>query len=312
MKLGKIQQVELREVWPNEATSFTPWLESNPQELGEILGLDLEFTREKPVGKFSLDLFGTDLITGQKVIVENQLEVSNHGHLGQLLTYAGGVEPSIIVWVAKTIRSEHRAALEWLNSVTGTSTLFFGVEVKAVKIGDSLPAPMLDIVVEPNSWSKELRTASTASFESEKSKMYSDFWRMFIETVSAELPEFSSRTPWARNWLPTGAGISGLNLNLVFFSQGLRVEIYFGSSDSELNLERFQRVLEDRNAIEATAGFALDWEALDGKKACRLSIYGPDGSISEPDSWPEYITWFASSYRKMKTVVEKHVLPSLR
>jgi hypothetical protein len=312
MKLGKIKEVDLREVWPNEASSFTPWLEENPEELGDILGLDLEFVREKPVGKFSLDLFGTDLTTGRRVVVENQLETSNHSHLGQLLTYAGGVEPSIIVWVAKSIRSEHRAALEWLNSVTGTETLFFGVEVKAVRIGDSIPAPMLDIVVEPNSWSKEVRSSGVGSFESEKSKSYAEFWRAFIDKASAELPEFATRTAWARNWLPTGGGISGVNLNLVFYAQGLRMEIYLGSADPALNQSRYDAILQRREAIETELGQALEWEALEGRKACRISLYGPLGDISEQDRWPEFIEWFTTAYRRIKAVNSKLVVPAIK
>jgi hypothetical protein len=312
MKLGKIQEVALRDVWPHEASSFTPWLEENPDELGSLLGLDLAFVREKPVGKFSLDLFGSDLTTGRRVIVENQLETSNHSHLGQLLTYAGGTEPSIIIWLAKSIRAEHRAALEWLNSVTDSETLFFGIEVKAIKIGDSMPAPMLDIVVEPNSWVKEIRTSGGGNFESEKTKAYSNFWRSFIDEVSTDLPEFTSRTAWARNWLPSGMGVSGLNLNLVFYAQGLRTEIYFGSADPEVNQARFDAVLAKKDAIEAFTGGALEWNELDGKKACRISYYGPDGGIEQTQDWATYRKWFLDSFTLMKRVVKEEVLPAVR
>jgi hypothetical protein len=312
LKLGKIQQVDLREVWPNEATSFTPWLEQNPEELGELLGLDLEFVREKPVGKFSLDLFGIDLITGRQVIVENQLETSNHGHLGQLLTYAGGVAPSILIWVAKSIRAEHRAALEWLNSVTGAETLFFGIEVKAVRIGNSDPAPMLDIVVEPNSWAKEIKSSGNGVVESEKSRTYSAFWRDFIDEATSELPEFAGRTAWGRQWFPTGAGISGLNLNLVFTSQGLRVELYFGHTDPEINKSRFDKAFSRRAQIEQLAGEIFEWETLDGKKACRISFYGPKGDVSNKDEWAGYIEWFVYAYSTLKKINGALVVPALR
>ena len=312
MKLGKIQEVDLREVWPHEANSFTPWLEEYPEELGEVLVLDLEFVREKPIGKFSLDLFGTDLTTGRRVVVENQLETSNHSHLGQLLTYAGGVEPSIIVWVAKSIRSEHRAALEWLNSVTGTETLFFGVEVKAVRIGDSIPAPMLDVVVEPNSWSKEVKSSGVGSLESAKSRTYAEFWRAFIEKASADLPEFATRTAWTRNWLPTGGGMSGVNLNLVFHAQGVRIEIYLGSADPAINQDRFERILTSRTEIEAELGQSLQWEQLEGKKACRISLYGPSGDVTDQDRWLEFIHWFRSAYSRMKKINGKFVVPTIK
>ena len=312
MKLGKIQQVNLREVWPNEATSFTPWLQENPQELGELLGHDLELEREKAIGKFSLDLFGTDVLTGRRVIVENQLEVSNHNPLGQLITYAGGSEPSIIVWVAKTIRQEHRAALEWLNSVTDSETLFFGIEVKAIRISDSPPAPMLDIVVEPNSWSKAMRTGNSGQFETDKAKTYSAFWRRFIDEMSDTFPELNSRTPWARNWLPTSVGLSGVNVNLVFTSDGLRVETYFGSSEPDVNTRRFEAVLALRSEIEDLIGESPYWEPLEGKKASRISLNGPSGGIDEMERWGDFIAWFSRAYQQMREVTTSKVLPAIR
>lgn len=312
MKLGKIQQVDLREVWPHEASSFTPWLEANPHELGEILGLDLEFVREKPIGKFSLDLFGTDVSTGRRVIVENQLEQSNHNHLGQLLTYAGGSEPQVIVWVAKSIRQEHRAALEWLNSVTSNDVQFFGIEVKAIKIGDSLPAPMLDIVVEPNSWAKEIKGSVAGQFESDRAKTYSDFWRNLIDDYSSTLPELASRTPWARNWLPTSVGISGVNVNLVFTSQGIRVETYFGSSDPEINERRFEAALAKKQEIEERVGGKLLWERLDGKKACRISMEGPVADVEENQNWPAYSFWFSTAFRLMRDATSTFIIPAVK
>jgi hypothetical protein len=131
-----------------------------------------------------LDLFGTDLSTGKHVVVENQLEKSDHSHLGQLLTYAGGLESGSVVWIAKEIRPEHRAALEWLNSVTDNDTNFFGIEIKAIRIGDSEPAPWLDLVVQPNSWSKSLRESAAGSYESDKSRAYSQFWQSLIDKLS--------------------------------------------------------------------------------------------------------------------------------
>jgi len=312
LKLGKIVNVDIREIWPNEATSFTPWLADNAHELGEVLGMELEFSTEAAVGKFSLDLLGQDLNTGQKVIVENQLEQSDHGHLGQLLTYAGETDPAIIVWVAKHIRSEHRAALEWLNNVTSSENQFFGIELKAIRIGDSEPAPMLDLVVQPNAWSKGIRGSGPGSFESEKSKSYSAFWTNFIEEVSDSLPEFRNRTPWARNWLPTGLGLTGVNLNLVFHSDGLRIEYYLGLANEEENSNRFEILRLRAESIESGIGNKLEWESLDGKKASRIALYGPKGDISDSDRWPEYISWFAENFAQMKSVAMKQVVPVLK
>lgn len=137
-ELGKLQKVGARAAWPHESQDFTPWLLQNADELGEVLGMDLELSHaEHGVGDFSLDLVGIDLATGESVIVENQLEKSDHSHLGQLLTYAGGTNAVNVVWIADRFRPEHRAALDWLNERTDEGTRFFAVEISAVRIADS-------------------------------------------------------------------------------------------------------------------------------------------------------------------------------
>ena len=128
--LGTIEQVDLREVWPHEAQDFTPWLSANLDKLGEALGLDLELHEsEAPVGPFSLDVLAHDRGNDRPVIIENQLGSTNHGHLGQLLTYAAGYDAGVIVWLTGDFQDEHRAALDWLNQRTGEDTAFFGVVV---------------------------------------------------------------------------------------------------------------------------------------------------------------------------------------
>lgn len=306
--IGKIKELELRKVWPHEAADFTPWLEAHPEELGEILGLELEFIREQSVGQFSLDLLGRDKSSNTIVIVENQLEKSNHSHLGQLLTYAGGYDPSYIVWIASEIRSEHKAALDWLNSVTNSETFFFGIEVKAIQIGDSLPAPMLDVVVQPNTWSKRAHDSKNAAISSDRNKAYFDFWHQLIAEFEEEFPSLKNKKSQPQQWLSTSSGISNLQLNLVFTTQGLRVEFYFGSSEEEENTRRFRAVWAKRLDIEAKAGRELAWEPLEGKKASRVSSYGPsDADVMDSTRWPEYVDWFRSAYRDLRRATPEAV-----
>jgi hypothetical protein len=163
VELGRLEQVDPRAIWTHEARDFTPWLLASSDVLSEALGMDLDLeAAEHRVGEFSLDLIGTDRANGGVVIVENQLGVSDHEHLGQILTYAGGTNPVHVVWIATGFREEHRAALEWLNDRTDETTRFFAVQLQAVRIGGSPPAPALALVVRPNDWGKQVR-ASTGS-----------------------------------------------------------------------------------------------------------------------------------------------------
>lgn len=158
MDLGRLKEVPARSIWTNEARHFTPWLLANADGLGEALGIELELTSaEHAVGGYSLDLIGRDLTNDAVLIVENQLEGTDHSHLGQILTYAAGTGASTIVWLATSFREEHRQALDWLNEQTAEDIHFFGVQISLVRIGDSVPAPLLTVVAKPNDWQKQVR-----------------------------------------------------------------------------------------------------------------------------------------------------------
>jgi len=302
MEIGKIREVQLQEVWVHEAQQFTPWLAANPDALGEALGLDLVFEgTEVPVGDFSLDLYGRDLRSGKQVIVENQLNQTDHTHLGQLLTYAAGLKPQIIVWVAKRFRDEHKAALEWLNNVTHSETLFFGVVIKAIRIGDSPAAPMMEVVVQPNTWSKALSDSSSLNSFSEKRLTYQTFWQELLVLLTQANPELQNKSAQPQGWLPTSTGVANVNLSLVFTSKGLRVEYYFESPEAEVNKARFGAAYAMKEEFEKATGRIVDWELLETKKACRISSSGIDGAdVMNMDDWPIYRDWFLEAYKDFK------------
>ena len=160
MTLGKLERVELRTVWNNEATDFTPWLSKleNLAALSETLGMDLETTgTEQSVGAYRADLLCKDAFSGNAVLIENQLEKTNHSHLGQILTYSAGLSVKTVVWVASRFTDEHRAAMDYLNEITEEGYSFFGLEVELWKIGNSAPAPKFNIVSRPNTWARNVR-----------------------------------------------------------------------------------------------------------------------------------------------------------
>lgn len=305
-EIGRVKYVDLREVWPDEARSFTPWLRDNSDVLGDLLGMELEFSSEHSVGKFSLDLLGHEVGSGLRVIVENQLGRSDHSHLGQLLTYAGGTEPSHVVWIAKEIRDEHRAALEWLNHRTDSSSLFFGLEIKAIRIGDSPPAPMLELVVEPNAWAKGALTAVKDADVSPKAKEYQAFWAELLELLKLEVRELESiNRSLPQAWMPTSIGFSGINLNLVFPKNTLRVELYLSSTDAELNMSRFEAISENRDLIFGSSTLQFEFEELPGKKSKRIAVYAPfkDASVSKNEEHEDYKKWFVEVYAEFRSLV---------
>jgi hypothetical protein len=171
--IGRLTRVELREIWIREATDFTLWLarEENLAVLAETLGIDLELeAQEKAVGPFRADILCKDIDSNAWVLIENQLECTDHSHLGQLLTYASGLQAVTIIWIAARFTEEHRATLDWLNKITDESFRFFGLEVELWRIGDSPAAPKFNIVSKPNDWSRSVAQAARAIDEAELSK----------------------------------------------------------------------------------------------------------------------------------------------
>ncbi len=175
-ELGHLERVPLRNAWADESREFTPWLLANADRLSSALNMDLDLKQaEHPVGDFSLDMIGEDATTGQRVIIENQLERSDHRHLGQLLTYAGGTQPAIVIWLADSFREEHVVALEWLNSTTRDDIGFFAVQIELFRIGDSQLAPHFTAVVRPNEWERAVKEHSIREVAPKK-LLYREFW----------------------------------------------------------------------------------------------------------------------------------------
>ena len=292
VELAKIEQVDLREAWSNEAANFTPWLEVNMDQLGDALGIELEVQqREASVGTFSLDLLARDVGNNRPVIVENQLEPTDHSHLGQLLTYAAGYDASAIVWIAKEFRDEHRAALDFLNGRTGEDTEFFGVVVELWKIENSRPAPHFMVVSAPNDWQKGTKSQTAPRFE--RGERYRDFFQPLMDKLRED-DQFSRarrvRRALAQSWcsFSTGHG-GGLIYSASFYRGGnARVEVYFDGGDKEWNKQLFDQLAERKGEIESQIAGDFEWESLDEKIACRISTVRP-GSIDDNEETLEEI-----------------------
>lgn len=303
--LGRLEPVDVRTVWKHEAHDFTRWMLSAANVLGEALGMELELTEaEHRIGGFSLDLIGTDLASGNVVIVENQLEQTDHGHLGQLLTYAGGTDPATIVWCAPTFRDEHRAALDWLNENTGEDIRFFGVEIAAVRIDDSRPAPLFRVVAKPNDWTKQVHVDKTTSL-SGKAAAYREFWGRFLERVRREHPTWTSGTiPPTSSWTTLPFGVSGVHYGVLYTLKGPRVELYFGSPDEAQNLERFEQFVAHRSVLDEEFGDGVLYDPIQGKKACRIAIDRPEGGDVLGADTDAILEWFVTTLARFRTVTQ--------
>lgn len=307
-ELGRLQHLDPRTVWPHEAHDFTPWLLESADVLAEALGIDIELTAaEHPVGGFALDLVGRDLTNNCVLIVENQLTATDHGHLGQLLTYAAGTDARTVVWLAPSFREEHRQALDFLNELGGEATRFFGVEITVVRIGDSEPAPLFKLRAQPNDWHSQVAAAAKSTTEhSGKALLYREFWTRFLERVRVERPGWTNaQKPQTASWFSMACPFKGGSYYSAGFAAGgkLRTELYIDFGDETDNLALLDQLRKHRELIEATYGGDLNWEDLPGRRACRLADYA-EGDVSKEHLHEQYLDWLFDSGSRLRAAID--------
>ncbi len=305
--LGKVEYVGIREIWPNEASDFTPWLADNIAELGTALGLDLELQqREAAVGSYSLDILATDSNGSRPVVIENQLGITDHDHLGKLLTYATGYDANVIVWLTSEFRDEHRAALDWLNQRTTEETEFFGIVVELLTIDGSLPAVNFKPVSTPNKWSiGTTRTGTTGIREtSERGERYQAFFQGLIDSLRMEHNFTKARKGGARAQYSFSAGHGQrAKYNVSFAGNGrARTEVYIDNTNRDWNKRLFDRLMEKKGSIESELSESLEWQRLDHRRACRISAVR-EGSIDDDSETLEEIhNWMIEKLLDFKKV----------
>lgn len=306
MHLGRLQKVDLREVWLSEPTDFTPWLaqEDNLALLSETLGMELELVaQEQGVGPFRADIVCTDGLAESTVLIENQLERTDHRHLGQLLTYAAGLEAVSIVWIAQNFAEEHRAALDWLNNHTSEDLRFFGLEVELWRIGDSHVAPKFNVVSKPNEWVKHKVNQPTTS---EAGQVYLEYWQAFGKLVDGMDCQFAAPSPTSRHHVGFRIGRTGVSISAVASTYWRRInaELYLGGDRAK---SRFHQLLADRNAIEAEYGAKLDWQELPDKTASRIAMAKHDCDIEDRSQWPDQHAWLVEQLNRFHSVFRPRV-----
>ena len=303
--LANIERVDIREVWSDEARDFTPWLAEHITGLGAALGLDLESRgAEAPVGSFAVDVLAHDVGSDRPVVIENQLEATDHVHLGQLLTYAAGYEARVVIWIARYFRDEHRAALDMLNRLTGEDAEFFGVEVEIWRIAQSPPAPNFKVVAAPNEWSPRRAGGGPAgqTRRSEKDRRRNAFLQRLVDTLRKR--EFTNRrrtSSIAYTGFPSG--VAGFHYFVYMRGNGqAKVGLDINLGDGAQNLAAFEQLGESGETIQAQLG-ELWWNPMENRQACQISDSHPTYSIDASQE-DELHDWIVDRLLAFKTVFE--------
>jgi hypothetical protein len=283
--IGKLERVPLRKVWEHEAYDFTQWLQENIDVLNTALDLNLvNVDREQAAGSFSIDLVAEDE-GGGTVIIENQLEKSNHDHLGKLITYLSSMGAKAAIWIVSDPRPEHVAAVAWLNE--SSSAAFYMVKVEAVRIGDSPAAPLFTLIVGPSEETKDV--GQTKKEIAERYSIRKRWWSTLIERSAKVNKLHAHLTPGEYSWIGASSGVRGLNLNYVITQDECAAELYIdrGKDAEEENKSIFDQLFANKATIDEAFGESLSWERLEGKRACRIRHTQSGGGYRSPEEqWP--------------------------
>lgn len=311
VSLGKLEEItDLRKVWPNEATDFTPWLAKaeNIELLSNAIGLDIVADEtESSVGDFSADILASEEGTSRRIIIENQLEDTNHDHLGKLITYASGKDAAIVIWIVKRARDEHRSAIEWLNKHTDETVGFFLCEIKLYRIGNSNPAVKFEVIERPNDWTKGQKTSEGASpAQQKRQQLRQVYWAAFQDHAyqNTQFKKTFNRTkPSKDHWMNFAIGSSACHLSLLQIRKDGQLGVELNIADDK---DLFHLFESNKVAIEAECGFALDWRELPDKKASRIVIL-QDVDFDIEDKWPEQFEWAMEKLLKMRKAFCKYL-----
>lgn len=273
VKIEKLTEVNIKELWKHEQHDFSNWLakEENIKLIDDIIGLTLvDINKEVYVGSYRCDIVATDETTGDRIIIENQLEASDHDHLGKVITYASGLGAKVAVWIVKQAREEHRSAIEWLNNNTSDDLSFFLLELHAYKIGDSNPAPKFEIVEKPNGFIKASKKTKTSGDIGKAEAERLEFWEAFNDAIIRNGKPFNVRKATTDHWYDVAIGTSEAHISITLVNKEsvIGVELYIND-----NKDLFDRLYEQKELIESEIGFTFDWRRLDEGKAARVVHY---------------------------------------
>ena len=303
--LSKLTKLDLREVWKHEALDFTNWLAENEnlEALSDAVGVDIKLIQtEASVGKFNVDILAEEDLTGRKIIIENQLEATDHDHLGKIITYASGHNAEIIIWIVKDTRDEHQKAIEWLNDHTDEDISFFLIRIELWKIDDSKPAPKFEIVVSPNEWAKAIKSTPVNKELTDTKLQQLDFWDKFKSFVKKENLNIKLRTPRPQHWYDISIGSSNCHIALTLNTREnlIGCQLYI-----DKNKEFFHHLLNQKDVIEKGIGEAAEW--VDAPKASMIKITKEVNDLFNESELDDNFSWLLSKVVLFQKVFGPHI-----
>ncbi len=307
VSIAKLKRVPLREIWKNEAKDFTKWLAENIDTLNESLEVNFSVNATgKRIGDFYLDIVAED-DEGKLVVIENQLEKTDHDHLGKLVTYLTNLEAKTAVWISSNPREEHIKAVSWLNEITPDDLSFYLIKIEAVKIGDSAAAPLFSVIVEPTEAVKDIGREKKEY--ASQDQLRKEFWTQLLEKSRPATSLHSNVSPVIYSWIGTGAGRSGIGLNYGITNSYASVEVYLdrGKDYPTLNKERFDDLYKHKEEIERVFGDQLSWERLDKRRASRIAFRIKGIGLKDKDRWPELQVRMIDAMIKLERAIKPFV-----
>lgn len=298
--LGKLKKIDLREAWKHEALDFTQWLakDENLALLSEEIGVDINLIEtEANVGSFNVDILAEDS-NGRKIVIENQLESTNHDHLGKIITYASGYNAEIIIWIVKDVRNEHKQAIDWLNEHTDEKINFFAIKLELWQIDGSPYAPKFQIISKPNEWAKIMK--APISLLTERKLKLLDFWTALNGYLNNKNSEINPQKPSSDHWNNISVGTSKAHISLTALAKEKKIGCEFYIPD---NKELYFYLVEHKEEIEHIFGQELYWQELKGKKASRISISRDNFNLYEDNDWEKDFDWFENNAIRLKKAI---------
>ena len=312
-RLDRLKKISLKEIWDNEAQDFTPWLaeEKNLELLSETIRTPLELeAQEKDVGPFRADILCKNTEDGSWVLIENQIDKTDHKHLGQLLTYASGLQAVTIVWISAKFTEEHRAALDWLNKITDDDFRFFGLEIELWTIGDSPAAPKFNIVSKPNNWSKTISQAAkniSEGIESETKAMQYRYWQGLIDYLENNGSKLRTQDPRPRHWQTFAVGRSHFYIDATVNTRDSRLGIGLKIADKNHAKNFYNLLVLDKEEIEAEIQEKLEWRELPDNTKSEIILFKNNVNLSDDKDWNAQYGWFKTNIEKFDKVFRKRI-----